>query len=223
MLQLTMFTGIIRVVGTIQSVIDESHAKHLIIAAPAMNRLQPGDSLALNGACLTVLSTKSGTLEFRLMAETLKKTNLGTLQAGDKVNLEQPLAVGDTLDGHFVQGHIDGVAKVTAITTVGDDKIFTCAPPPSLIPYLIPKGSVTLDGVSLTVVDVTENSFTVSLMPYTLAHTTFGTVSPGYRANIEVDMLGKYVASLIRSSKLPHQDSFIPSRFPSHAEQNPST
>lgn len=189
-----MFTGIIRHLGTIQTISPtQDSASIFTLSTPLSSSLTEGDSIAVNGACLTVLSHTDTSLELRLMQETLAKTNLGQLTEGDSVNLERPLSVGERLDGHFVQGHVDAVCEITNLTEAGDDRIFTFKPPQDLLPYLIPKGSVALDGVSLTVVDVTDDAFTVSIMPYTLEHTTFGSRAVHSMVNIEVDMIGKYV------------------------------
>ncbi|MEX1112579.1 MAG: riboflavin synthase [Candidatus Andersenbacteria bacterium] len=189
-----MFTGIIRHMGTIEKVGDEADgAKVFTIATPLSKELHEGDSVAVNGACLTVLTATATIWQMRLMQETLAKTNLGALTVSSAVNLERPLAIGDRLDGHFVQGHVDGVCTISDIQPAGDDRVFTFTPSPSLLPYVIDKGSVALDGVSLTVVAITDGAFTVSIMPYTLEHTTFGTRAIGDSVNIEVDMIGKYV------------------------------
>lgn len=191
-----MFTGIIRELGTVQDVVPEPDAMRITIQS-GFESLRPGDSIAVNGACLTALEVHKNSWTMRLMQETLQKTNLGSLRQGTPINLERSLLPTQRLDGHFVMGHIDGVATVTAITAVGDDRIFTFEPPAPLMKYVVPKGSVALDGVSLTVVDVSETTFTVSIMPYTLSHTTFGTASIGSPINIEVDILGKYVERLV--------------------------
>jgi riboflavin synthase len=187
-----MFTGIIRELGTVSSVDTTPSDVTLHIKASNTKTLSLGDSIAVNGACLTVLDNNTTQFSVRLMQETINKTNLNFLKSGARVNLEKPLKVGQTVDGHFVLGHVDGIAKVLKITNAGDDKVFTFALSASLMKYIIPKGSVALDGVSLTVVDVYSNSFTVSMMPFTLKHTTFGQANVGYRANIETDVLGKY-------------------------------
>lgn len=194
-----MFTGIIRHLGTIQNVRRDQSDYTFVIAADVAASLGEGDSIAVNGVCLTVLTATPTTWEVRLMQETLAKTNLGQLRVGSTVNLEQPLRADQRLDGHFVLGHVDGTCTVTDIVERGGDKVFTFAAPEALLPYLIPKGSVALDGVSLTIVDMLRDGFTVSYMPYTLTHTTFGTAAPGYLANIEVDVLGKYAARLLTS------------------------
>lgn len=197
-----MFTGIIRHLGEIKKVVIEKGVTRLSVASSLAASLVEGASLAVNGVCLTALSNTKRAVSFQLMEETLKRTNLGELQVGSVVNLEQPLGAGQPIDGHFVLGHIDGKAIVTSVKVVKEDKIFTFKLSQDLMPYLIPKGSVALDGVSLTVVDVFEDTFTVSMMPYTLEHTLFGRVRKGYQANIEVDVLGKYVARFMKH-KLP--------------------
>ncbi len=183
-----MFTGIIRSIGTIVlSTPQEDGSVVLEIQAPFSADLREGDSVAVAGACLTVLSHTDTTWTCRLMMETLKKTTLGTLQPGDTVNLEQPAKAGDLLHGHIVQGHVDGTCTITAIQQQGDDRVMTFEVPSSLAPRIVSKGSVTLDGVSLTVVDVHDTSFNVSFMPYTLQHTTFDNKKVGDRVHIEAD------------------------------------
>jgi len=192
-----MFTGIIRHLGQVESLHESTSSTHLVLVTPLAGQVSSGDSIAVNGACLTVVQHTAHTITFRLMQETLRRTNLGQLQPKSPVNLERPLTPTQSIDGHFVMGHIDGLATVTAISTVKQDKIFTCELQAELLRYLIPQGSIALDGVSLTVVDVSNDSFTISLMPYTLEHTLFGQVSIGYQTNIEVDLLGKYVERFI--------------------------
>ncbi|HLC49104.1 MAG TPA: riboflavin synthase [Candidatus Andersenbacteria bacterium] len=183
-----MFTGIIRNIGTIvSSTRQEDGSVFLEIQAPFSAELSEGDSVAVAGACLTVLTHTDTTWTCYLMAETLDKTTLGKLMPGDKVNLEQPAKAGDFLHGHIVQGHVDGVCKIITIQKHGDDSVITFQPPKELLKHIVSKGSVTLDGVSLTVVDVLDNSFTVSLMPYTLAHTTFQHKTVGDEVHIETD------------------------------------
>ena len=200
-----MFTGIIRHRGAISDThLQSDGALQLIIDVTWSEKVAEGDSVAVNGACLTVLEHTPTTLTFRLMAETLRKTNLGSVKKGDLVNLERPLHIGERLDGHFVQGHVDGIATVTDIALEGQDKMFTFQVPPDLLDYLIPKGSVTLDGVSLTVVDRAADTFRVSMMPYTVLHTTFQNAKVGYQANFEADMLGKYVVTLTQNYLQTH-------------------
>lgn len=183
-----MFTGIIRHLGQVVNIRHSSDGSvGLEIAAPFSGSLHEGDSVAVNGACLTVLFTSDTTWTCRLMAETLKKTTLGSLKTGNIVNLELPAKTGDSLDGHIVQGHVEGTCEITDISPIGDDRVITFRPPQALMSRIIPKGSIALDGVSLTVVDIHEDTFTVSIMPYTLEHTTFGSHSVGDRINLETD------------------------------------
>lgn len=200
-----MFTGIVRSLGTVGDVTPEADgALQLTIDVAWPEKVNDGDSVAVNGACLTVLGNSTTTISFHLMPETLRKTNLGAAQQGSKVNLERPLTMAARLDGHFVQGHVDGLATVTKIVSEGQDKIFTFQVARELAAYLIPKGSVALDGVSLTVIDCTATTFRISMMPYTLEHTTFHRVTAGYQANFEADMIGKYVAALTQKYVARH-------------------
>lgn len=185
-----MFTGIIRHMGRISAVATKPDGSMTLeIEAPFAADLKEGDSVSVNGACLTVLSHTDTTWTCYLMAETIQKTTLGNLHAGDTVNLELPAQAGDRLDGHIVQGHIDGVCAITHIENRGDDKIYTLTPPFALLQFITPKGSIALDGVSLTVVDVVNNTFTVSLMPYTLSHTTLGEKAVGDSVHVETDKM----------------------------------
>lgn len=186
-----MFTGIIRHIGTVVSnTLQADGSIVLEITAPFSTALSEGDSVAVAGACLTVLSHTDTSWTCRLMAETIQKTTLGNLQPGDKVNLEQPTIAGDLLHGHIVQGHIDGIATISAITPQGEDRIIEFTPPRHLMAHIVSKGSITLDGVSLTVVDAKQHSFTVSLMPYSISHTTFKDKGVGSTVHIETDKSG---------------------------------
>ena len=210
-----MFTGIIRHRGRIIKSYGSDTEHHLTIETSLAKDLTEGDSIAVNGACLTILKQSSEAFDIRLMAESIARTNLAKLSLNDHVNLELPLAAGDTLDGHFVTGHVDGVATISDITPAGHDLIFTLQPPNDLMRYFVPKGTVALAGISLTVVSVNQiteptggrprqrskvnsqmyeptGSFTVSVMPYTLEHTTLGNAQPGDTLNIEADMLAKH-------------------------------
>ncbi len=183
-----MFTGIIRHIGSVVSnTTQEDGSIILEITAPFSSEISEGDSVAVAGACLTVLSHTDTTWTCRLMAETIKKTTLGSLRPGDTVNLEQPTKAGELLHGHIVQGHVDGVATIAEITPYSDDRVIKFQPTKEVLQHVVPKGSVTLDGVSLTVVDVSEDWFTVSMMPYTLAHTTFKKKAVGDTVHIETD------------------------------------
>ncbi len=183
-----MFTGIVRHLGTVLATVPQQDGSLLLeISAPFSASLQEGDSVAVQGACLTVLSHTDTSWTCYLMAETIKKTTLAQLAEGDNVNLETPARAGDALHGHVVQGHIDGTCTIMDIQAAGDDRVMTFRPPQELMAHIVPKGSVALDGVSLTVVDVFDDSFSVSFMPYTLSHTTFGTKRIGDAVNIETD------------------------------------
>ncbi len=183
-----MFTGIIRHSGRIETSTEAPDGSILLeITAPFSQDLNEGDSVAVNGVCLTVLSHTHTTWTCRLMAETIKKTTLGSLAVAEIVNLELPAKAGDRLDGHIVQGHVDAICTIIDSASHGDDNVKTFKPPKDLLPRITPKGSITLDGVSLTIVDVTDTAFTVSLMPYTLEHTTLGTKKVGDTVNMETD------------------------------------
>jgi riboflavin synthase len=192
-----MFTGIIRHLGTVTNLITKKDGTYLTIKTSLAKNVVEGDSVAVNGTCLTVLEHTSESIDFRLMQETLDKTSLGQATKESVLNLERPVGAGEYFDGHFVLGHVDGVAEITDISAAGDDRIFTLKPAVDILRYFIPKGSVSLDGISLTVVDVTADSFTVSMMPYTLERTNFGSVEVGYRANVEIDMIAKHVERLV--------------------------
>ncbi len=180
----------------------------LTVFAPEIAaQLSLGESVAVNGACLTVVARDAQTCRFQLGPETLRRTNLGALALGDRVNLERSLRLGDRLGGHLVQGHVDGVGHVAERITEGDwvTVWFTC--PPELAAQMVSKGSVTVDGVSLTLVDVGADRFSVALIPHTLAHTTLGFKGPGAAVNLETDLLAKYVWKYLRSGgRQAHRD-----------------
>lgn len=192
-----MFTGIIRNQGNIANIEKEASGAVLLdISTNLSPNLQEGDSVSVNGVCLTVLTHTDSSWTARLMQETLNKTTLGNLQENNTVNLELPVASGERMHGHIVQGHVDGIGEVSAITPTGDDRVYTITVSKEMLKNITKKGSVALDGVSLTVVDSTEDSFTVSIMPYTLEHTTLGNYHAGDTLNIETD---KYTRSLWHS------------------------
>ncbi len=157
-----------------------------------------GASIACNGCCLTVVEKGPDWFAADASQETLNKTTLGAWKAGDKINLERPLRMGDELGGHMVLGHIDGVAEIKAVRDDAGSKRYTLVPPPELAKFVAAKGSVALDGVSLTVNEVDENSFGVNIIPHTQEVTTFGRLKPGSRVNMEIDSLARYVARLIQ-------------------------
>src|SRR5262249_36778089 len=170
----------------------------LVIAEPRLApELNVGDSVAVNGACLTVVGHDRDTCSFQAGPETLRRTNLGELAPGDRANLERALRLGDRLGGHLVQGHVDGIGHVAERSRQGDWEVVWFRCPPELAEQMVSKGSVAVDGVSLTLVDVTADRFSVALIPHTLAQTTLGFKPVGATVNIETDILAKYVAKLV--------------------------
>ncbi|MCS7015181.1 MAG: riboflavin synthase [Gemmatales bacterium] len=189
-----MFTGIIRHLGTVHDLRETGVGKRLTVSQAHLARaLQSGDSLAVNGVCLTVVQVEEERLHFDLGPETLARTNLGRLQPGEVVNLEPPVRLGDALGGHWVQGHIDGLATVSSRQHQEQFDMLWLSVSPDLLAYMVPKGSIALDGVSLTLVEVLSDCFSVMLIPYTLAQTTLGVRRIGDAVNVEVDILSKYV------------------------------
>lgn len=189
-----MFTGIIRHLGTVHDLRETGAGKRLTVSQAHLARtLQSGDSLAVNGVCLTVVQVEEERFHFDLGPETLVRTNLGRLQPGEVVNLEPPVRLGDALGGHWVQGHIDGLATVSSRQHQEQFDMLWLSVSPDLLAYMVPKGSIALDGVSLTLVEVLSDCFSVMLIPYTLAQTTLGVRRIGDAVNVEVDILSKYV------------------------------
>ncbi len=193
-----MFTGIVAATGTVRALEPRDRSVRLSVEARDLVRgTRVGDSIAVNGVCVTIVSLGGGTFEADLAAETLRRTTLGRLEAGAFVNLELPLALGDRLGGHIVQGHVDGVGRVTARRAEGDAWWVEVAAPAELMRYVIEKGSVTVDGVSLTVTAAAGDRFTVCLIPHTCEVTTLGRLEPGAEVNLEMDVLAKYVERLV--------------------------
>jgi riboflavin synthase len=190
-----MFTGIIEELGIVEAVERQSDAVRLTVRATAvLEDAALGDSISVNGCCLTVAERTADTWTADVMAETLDTTGLGALAPGQRVNLERAVTAGTRLGGHLVQGHVDGVGHVVRRDPGDHWDVVTISLPPALAPYLVDKGSITVDGVSLTVVDAGDDDFTVSLIPETLRRTTLGFREPGDPVNLEVDVIGKYVA-----------------------------
>ena len=190
-----MFTGIVEELGTVEAVEQQSDAVRLTVrATTALEGTDLGDSIAVNGCCLTVAERTAVTWTADVMAETLAKTGLGSLATGDRVNLERAATVGSRLGGHLVQGHVDAVGHVVRREPGEHWDVVTVSMPRELAPYLVDKGSITVDGVSLTVVEAQRDVFTVSLIPETLRRTTLGFREPGDAVNLEADVIGKYVA-----------------------------
>jgi riboflavin synthase len=194
-----MFTGLIDAVGRVESVSDTAAGRELRIRAPYRD-VTDGESIAVNGACLTVRSHGDGWLSVAAVTTTLGRTTIERWRAGTCVNLERALTVGDRLGGHFVQGHVDGVAAVVATQQQGDARLIDLALPPGLFELMVPHGSVAVDGVSLTVNDLPGlDTLEVSLIDYTLRHTTLGDLTAGDYVHVEADMLGKHVQRLLNA------------------------
>ena len=198
-----MFTGLVESLGAVRSLSDEVDAKRLVVEVPpsfledASPSKRLGDSVAINGCCLTVVAAYGVLWSFQAGHETLAKTNLGRLQISDAVNLERAMPAGGRFGGHIVQGHVDGVGRVTAIDSRTEFADYTFEVPASLAAQMVEKGSVAVDGISLTLVRVTATSFQVMLIPHTLAVTTLGRRKVGDEVNIETDVLAKYVAKML--------------------------
>jgi riboflavin synthase len=193
-----VFTGIIETTGTVRTIEPRGDLTRLGIEMAAIaSEVAIGDSVAVNGTCLTVTGAQGSVVHFDAVVETLEKTALADLVAGSLVNLERALVAGGRLDGHIVQGHVDGVGRIRSLERAGNDVRLAVDCPDEIRQFLIAKGSVAIDGVSLTVVDVDDAGFDVALIPLTLEHTTLGERSVGERVNLEADVLGKYVKSYL--------------------------
>jgi riboflavin synthase len=197
-----MFTGIVEELGTVDGLEDQGDAVRLTVRGPLVTTdAGLGDSIAVNGCCLTVAERDGETFTADVMHETLAKTSLGGLRPGDRVNLERAVTPTTRLGGHVVQGHVDAAGTLRRRTPSEHWELVEVAIPAELARYLVPKGSVTVDGVSLTVVEVGDDAFTVSLIPETLARTTLGLKQPGDPVNLEVDVMAKYVERLLQERK----------------------
>lgn len=195
-----MFTGIVEELGEVTAVENLGDSSRFRLRGPAVTEgAKHGDSIAVNGVCLTVVDHGDGEFTADVMAETLNRSSLGALVPGSRVNLERPMAVGDRLGGHIVQGHVDGTGTVVERKTSENWEIVKVSLPADLTRYVVEKGSITVDGVSLTVVDAGPDYFTISLIPTTLALTTLGIKEPGDPVNLEVDVIAKYVERLMTS------------------------
>lgn len=189
-----MFTGIVEELGAVSAVDTTGDGARLVISASVVTKgARIGDSIAVNGCCLTVVDQGPGWWAADAVAETLARTNLGALEPGDPVNLERPVAIGDRLGGHLVQGHVDGVGT---IANPAPDLQISAGP--EILAYVVEKGSVTVDGISLTVVSVLPDGFTVAVIPHTMAVTTLGSKGPGATVNLEADVIAKYTERLLR-------------------------
>ena len=192
-----MFSGIIEVVGEVIAIQKEQSNLHITVKAPFTKELKVDQSIAHNGVCLTVVDIKNDTYKVTAIDETLQKTNIGLLNIGDALNLERCLKVGDRLDGHIVQGHVDQRAVCTYLEETNGSWTFTFEYDASKGNITVEKGSVCINGVSLTVVNSKNNSFSVCIIPYTFENTNFKTIKPGTIVNIEFDIVGKYISKLV--------------------------
>ena len=191
-----MFTGIITDIGTVRAVARAGDTRFEIATAYDLSTVDIGASIACNGCCLTVIEKGAGWFAIEASAETLSKTTLGSWGKGTRINLERALKIGDELGGHIVSGHVDGVGEILSITPEGDSKRFRIRVPGGLARFIAPKGSVAVDGTSLTVNEVEGDLFGVNIIPHTQAVTTWGAMVAGQPVNIEIDMLARYVARL---------------------------
>ncbi|NUK33120.1 riboflavin synthase [Streptomyces lunaelactis] len=193
-----MFTGIVEELGEVTAVENLGDSPRFRLRGPVVTEgAKHGDSIAVNGVCLTVVDFGDGEFTADVMAETLNRSSLGALETGSRVNLERPMAIGDRLGGHIVQGHVDGTGTIVERKPSENWELVKISLPADLTRYVVEKGSITVDGVSLTVVDAGPDYFTISLIPTTLALTTLGIKQPGDPVNLEVDVIAKYVERLL--------------------------
>jgi len=196
-----MFTGIIEKTGKISDIVTKSGSKRFKIQYTSAEPLENGESINVNGACQTVVAKEIDSFWVEAMQETLEKTNLNILQVGDEVNLERSLKLSDRISGHLVSGHVDVTGKVLSIQTLPESWIFGISFPEHFAKYLTPKGSIAVNGISLTVIDVGQNSVTVGIIPYTWQNTNLHKIKRGDLVNLEFDLLAKYVESVLKSSE----------------------
>ncbi len=192
-----MFTGIVEQVGNVHAVVDTPKGKRLSIRGEGLGALPMGASIAVNGVCLTAVAGGEDEVTVEIVPETISRTNLGSLRPGSEVNLERAMPADGRFDGHIVQGHVDGTGEISAIEESAGAVEMTVSIDESIRRYLVEKGSVTVDGVSLTVAAVDSGTFSVALIPHTLDVTTLGLRKPGDRVNLEADVLAKYVERLL--------------------------
>jgi riboflavin synthase len=197
-----MFTGIIEALGDVRGIAPLTDGRELSLAAPFAAELAPGESVAVNGACLTVVTHDAQTFRVQAGFETLQKTNLGELKKNDRINLERALRLNDRLGGHLVTGHVDGVGRILERTPHGEFELIWFSAARELTRQMAAKGSIAVDGISLTLVEVQEDRFSVMLIPHTLAHTTLGLKRPGDTVNLETDLLAKYVEKQLQRTPL---------------------
>ncbi len=192
-----MFTGLVQQVGRLERIDFQGEAGRLVLSAGFDGPLQNGESIAVNGACLTLVGQRGRQLEFDILRETFGKTALSRKPPGSPVNLERALRMGDPLGGHLVSGHVDGIGELTGIEPAGRDKVLVFSAP-ALVAEMVPKGSIAVDGISLTLVRVEpQGTFSVHVIPHTWTHTALSTLAVGQQANLETDMIGKYVRAAL--------------------------
>jgi riboflavin synthase len=188
-----MFTGLIESVGVVAETVSGGAGMRLRVRTPLAADLRPGDSLAVNGVCLTVTTAADGDAQFDIGPETARVTTLGGLKTGSEVNLERAMRADSRFGGHFVQGHVDGVGRIDSLGSEAEFQWIGVTYPPHLARYVIEKGSIAVDGISLTIASLEANRFAIQVVPYTLSHTTLQAAAVGRRVNLECDMVGKYV------------------------------
>ncbi|MGH7899627.1 MAG: riboflavin synthase [Candidatus Binatia bacterium] len=191
-----MFSGIVEAIGSIRSVSESGEGKRFAIAARFAD-LALGESVCVSGVCLTVVGNEPGSFDVEVSCETLRRSKLGRLGPGHQVNLERSIRLSDRLSGHLVFGHVDGVGKLLSLTPEGDSQLYRFEPTEAVARYLVEKGSVSVDGVSLTVFECSDRSFTVAVIPHTARVTTLGSLKPGDPVNLESDMIAKYVEKFV--------------------------
>jgi len=192
-----MFTGLVEAVGTVVSLESKGEQARLTLSLPFAAELQPGDSVAVNGCCLTVADLSPHTTSFDLLGSTLRVTSLGELHAGSCVNLERAMMVGDRFGGHFVQGHVDAAGKITRLEASGQDHLVAVSLPPEIHKLCVDKGSLAIDGISLTIAELTADEAVFWITPHTWEHTHLHAARIGQAVNLEADMLAKYVEKLV--------------------------
>ena len=193
-----MFTGIVRELGTVVEAEEAGGGRALVVRAPETSaRTRVGDSVAVNGCCLTATAVDGDAIAFHAVPETIARTTLGDLARDDAVNVEPPLRAGEELGGHYVQGHVDGVGRIQSVEAEGEGLRVFVEAPDDVLRYCVVKGSITVDGVSLTVAELAEGAFAVALVPHTLEATTLSDLRPAQAVNLEADVLAKYVERLI--------------------------
>ncbi len=202
-----MFTGLIEDVGTVRRLEKQGMAGRITVATKLpLESIALGDSVAVNGACLTAVAKSGNELTFDASPETLARTTLGTLGIGTPVNLERALRLGDRLGGHIVTGHVDFIATVSERNDIAGNRVFAFRIPDAFSRYLVAKGSVTIDGISLTVNTVSDTGFSVNIIPHTGSMTTLSGINPGAQVNIETDILGKYIERLLSRGSIPGEE-----------------